>query len=620
MGQNAEQEKAAALDSMAEVVVCQDAEMRVIWANGVATTSAGLSLAQLAGRHCYEVWHDRDEPCVDCPVVVARETGLPQEAEMTTPDGREWLIRGYPIRDTDDRVRSIIVLSLDITERKQTERALERERNLLRTLIDSIPDNIFAKDPQGRFLLNNATSMRLLGATSQEELLGKTDFDFMPAERAARYSAIEQEILHSGKSIAEQEVFYPDRETRQWTSNTWVPLRNGDGQVFGFVGIGRDITKQKQTQETLLKASRMEAAATLAGGTAQNINNLMTAVLGYAELLQMDLADQPEALEVLATIASSARQASELAQQMLAYAQIGHYWPKTMNLNDAVRSVLHEQERAIPPSIYLGLALAPDLWEVEADQAQMSQVVLSLFTNAMEAIQDSGRIKIDTCNVVLSEGDVAGLAPGPYICLAVRDTGCGMSQEVQARVFEPFFTTKFTGRGMGLPAVYGIVRHHGGQISVDSQEGVGTTFRVHLPAIQADARPATEPLAPARVTQMVLLIEGEESMLKIMQRMVKQLGYQVLTAHSAQRAVEVARVPERQIDLAVLNIDLPGTNSRESVSRLVETQPQIKVIIYSSYNLDEAAQTLLDAGAIAFLRMPFGMDVLREALRKALAD
>jgi PAS domain S-box-containing protein len=626
--QNGEQEKAAALDSIAEIVVCQDAEMRVMWANSVAGESVGLSPEELVGRHCYEVWHQRDEPCVDCPVVSARETGLPQEAEVTTPEGREWLIRGYPIQDADGKLKSIVELALDITERKQMEQTLTRERNLLRTLIDSLPDNIYAKDPEGRFLLNNATSMRLLGATRQGELLGKTDFDFMPADRAARYLAIEQEFLRSGQPIAEQEVFYPDRKERRWVSSSSVPLRNGDGKVFGFVGIGRDITRQKQMQQALLKASRMEAAATLAGGNAQNVNNLMTAVLGYAELLQMDLADHPEALDVLATIGDAARQASELAQQMLAYAQIGHHWPRVINLNDSIQSVLRAQERSVPSSIHVEPELAPDLWDVEADQAQMGQAILYLFTNALEAIQASGRITIATCNVGLSRGNIAGLAPGPYVCLSVQDTGCGMSQEVQDRIFEPFFTTKFPGRGMGLAAAYGIVKHHGGHISVESREGHGATFTVHLPAVYADAeadvRPSTAP-TPERAEDAgaspatVLLVEEDESVLRVTQRMVEQLGYQVLVAHDGERALEIARALDRQIDLVLLDLDMPGVNSQEMLSTLVQAQPQVKVILYSAYDPDEAVQALLDAGAHAFVHMPFGMEVIETALRRALA-
>jgi PAS domain S-box-containing protein len=626
--QNGELEKATALDSITEIVVCQDAEMRVLWANSVAGESVGLSPEELVGRRCYEVWHQRDEPCADCPVVSARETGLPQEAEITTPDGREWLIRGYPIRDTDGNIKSIIELALDISERKQIEQALTRERNLLRTLIDSLPDNIYAKDPEGRFLLNNATSMRLLGATSQEELLGKTDFDFMPADRAARYRAIEQAFLRSGQSIAEQEVFYPDRKERQWISTSSIPLRNDDGKVFGFVGIGRDISRQKQMQQALLKASRMEAAATLAGGNAQNVNNLMTAVLGYAELLQLDLADRPEALKVLATIADSARQASELAQQMLAYAQVSHHWPRTINLNDTVQNVLRAQERSIPSSVQVDLELAPDLWDVEADQTQMSQAILYLFTNALEAIQDSGRVTIATKNASLARGEIAGLAPGPYVRLSVQDTGCGMSQEVRDRIFEPFFTTKFPGRGMGLAAAHGTVTLHGGHISVESQEGHGATFTVHLPAVQApaeaDAYPLTTSPTPKRAEETepgpatVLLIEEDELVLRVTQRMVEQLGYRVLVAHGEKPAVETVRALGRQIDLVLLDLDMPGLSGQEMLSTLIQARPQVRVILYSAYDPDKAVQALLDAGAHAFVRMPFGMEAIETALGEAL--
>jgi signal transduction histidine kinase len=221
----------------------------------------------------------------------------------------------------------------------------------------------------------------------------------------------------------------------------------------------------------------------------------MVGVLGYAEMLKEGLLDDPDALSLLETISQSAQQAGELAQQMLAFARGGKYQPRVMSPNDAIRGVLYAQESLLPARVTVTVDTAPDLWNIEADAAQISQVLLNVLTNAVEAIEDEGHITIITRNVVVEVRLDEETGPGPYVCLVVQDTGHGMSAEVQAKIFEPFFSTKFQGRGLGLAAVYGIVRNHGGHIGVDSQAGRGTTVEIHLPAI----RPG--PLSPATPTE-----------------------------------------------------------------------------------------------------------------------
>jgi signal transduction histidine kinase len=218
----------------------------------------------------------------------------------------------------------------------------------------------------------------------------------------------------------------------------------------------------------------------------------MTAAMGYTELVQYRLKDQPDLFKMLTTIAQSTQQAGDLAQQMLAFAQGGKYQPQPLNLNNTVREVLDLQERTLPAGIQIEPDLAPDLHAVEADPTQMSQIVLNLLTNAVEAIEDEGKITIVTKQVTVDKNcdkTLPNLAEGQYICLLMTDTGHGMNSETLTRVFEPFFTTKFQGRGMGLAATYGIVENHHGHIAFTSQPGEGTTCRVYLPAIQ----PKTDP-------------------------------------------------------------------------------------------------------------------------------
>ena len=226
---------------------------------------------------------------------------------------------------------------------------------------------------------------------------------------------------------------------------------------------------------------------TLAGGIAHKVNNLMASVLGYAEILKADVGAQPDSQEMLGFISEAAQETSQLARQMLAFARGGRYRPHAIDLNDTIQGVLRARQSTIRSQIKVTLDTGPGLWNIEADAAQMNEVVLNLLANAVEAIDESGEITIRTENCVLTRENDWELAPGAYVCLRVQDTGCGMSEEIQARIFEPFFTTKFQGRGMGLAAVYGIVENHGGSISVQSQPGQGSTFEVWLPARRTGA-------------------------------------------------------------------------------------------------------------------------------------
>jgi signal transduction histidine kinase len=291
------------------------------------------------------------------------------------------------------------------------------------------------------------------------------------------------ETLKTGETHTEIVPYPSADDPAGWIELSAFPVKDEQGHVTSVIEYIKDITKRVRAEESMRQASRLEATATLAGGIAHDLNNLMTSVLGNAEMLKMDLAGQGDALEMLSPISESARQAARLAQQMLAFARGGKYRSRTVNLNEIVQQVAYTQEHTLPARTSMVLEANPELWDTEADPTQMGEVVLNLFTNAVEAIEGSGRITITTSNHVLDEGDLADLGPGRYVCLAVRDTGHGMSQEVQARIFEPFYTTKFQGRGMGLAAVYGIVENHGGHISVQSEEGQGATFEVYLPAI-----------------------------------------------------------------------------------------------------------------------------------------
>lgn len=405
--------------------------------------------------------------------------------EVIRADGQKRVLNiTTSVLQTSDGTTHVLGLMDDVTEQQRAKVALQESEERFRTLINSMDDVVYTLDRQQRHVGVFGKWVKKQGLTP-EYFLDRTAREIMGPENAAVHEAANRRALAGENVIYEWSMPTPSGTNYYQTSVS--PLRDSQDEIVGVVGVGRDITANKRAEEAMLRASRLETAATLAGGIAHKINNLMTAAMGYAELVQQQLNDRPDLFKMLATISQSAQQAGDLAQQMLAFAHKGKYLPQPLNLNNTVREVLDLQQRTLPAGIQIEPDLAPDLWTVEADPTQMSQIVLNLLTNAVEAIEDEGKITIVTKQVTVDENldeSLPNLAFGQYVCLSMTDSGHGMSPETLARVFEPFFTTKFQGRGMGLAATFGIVENHGGHISLTSQPGEGTTCKVYLPAIQ----------------------------------------------------------------------------------------------------------------------------------------
>ena len=531
-------------------------------------------------------------------------------------------------------------LETEIADRMRAEESLRRSETKYRTLFNYIADPVFIYDQENLQILDcNQTVLDRYGYTL-DELRRMTPDQLQPRDEG---EGGQEDVSHRGDA-------WPHYYTHVTKDKDRFPveIHRAEFEYEGrkaWLSVARDITERVRAEEAMLEASRLEATATLAGGIAHDFNNLMTGVLGNAELLEMELtgaagvSGHPNPVDMLGVISESARKASRLAQQLLAYAQGGKYQPRAMNLNGIVGEVvrLWREEMTLPAGVQIVCRADPSLRDVEADATQMSEVVLNLLTNAVEAVENGGSITVTTRNIDVGAVAIADLDPGPYVCLSVRDTGRGMSARVRDRAFEPFFTTKFQGRGMGLAAAYGIVRNHGGQILVRSEEGQGATFEVYLPALRADAGTAETPSMPEIVAEAfegvptvvaertpvasprtILIIEDDELVSRLALRMVTRFGHCPLVARDGLEAVKIARTYDGEIHLALLDMGLPIMSGEEAYPLLMEARPGLKVIIYSGYRLDASAQALLDAGASTFIQKPFRMHVLEQAIRQAL--
>jgi len=401
-----------------------------------------------------------------------------------------------------------------------------------------------------------------------------------------------------------------------------------------LAGTMTDITEKKQAEEALRRveeqlrqAQKMEAVGKLAGGISHDFNNLLTAIMGYCELVYHRLSPSDPSRSEIAEINKAADRAASLTRQLLAFSRQQVLQPKVLNLNSVVVEMEKMLRRLITENIEFTTELAPDLGYVRVDPNQIEQILMNLIVNARDAMPQGGKLTISTANVDLDEAYARRhltVVPGPYLALSVSDTGVGISEEVKSRLFEPFFTTKERGKGtgLGLSTVYGIVRQSGGDIAVSSKLGAGTTFRILLPRVQ-DV-PETAPV-PAPISQLpggnetVLVVEDEESLRQMMGLVLREQGYSVLEASNGEEAL---RVVEKQnangIDILLTDVLMPRMGGKELADHLRKRWPRAKVLYASGYTENAIDPNgVLEAG-VAFLAKPFTLTRLTGKVREVL--
>jgi signal transduction histidine kinase len=390
-------------------------------------------------------------------------------------------------------------------------------------------------------------------------------------------------------------------------------------RALADAGVRRE---RVQLQRDLAQAQKLEAIGRLAGGVAHDFNNVLTAILGSSELLLLDTPAGATTREEVEIIRDAALRAQELIRQLLAFSARQVLQPAVVDLNDLIKNLGRMLRRLIGEDLMLEIELAQDLGAVRVDAGQVEQVLVNLAVNARDAMPDGGRLSIRTANVALT--DAGELPDGRYVLIEVSDTGIGMDEDTVARVFEPFFTTKERGKGtgLGLATVYGIVRQSGGQINVSSAPGTGTTFRIHLPRVDAPvdaARVATPVTAPAAGTETILVAEDEQMVRVLIRKVLEQAGYTVLLGDGGAEALQLAERHTGRIHLLVTDVVMPGMNGPELARRLLERRPETKVLFLSGYADDAVERHGVLAPGTAFMQKPFSPSALAARVREVLA-
>jgi PAS domain S-box-containing protein len=580
--------------------------------------------------------------------------------QLWTPDGKQMLApqdrpmlrvtRGEAVRDLELRVRRpdqgwerIVSFSgamvetadgerlahlsvYDLTDQRKAEETSRQAAQQFQDVIDACPELVFVKDVDGRYITVNRTFERAVGM-GRADVRGKKDHDFFRRDQADIFRENDRRVAETGAPLQLEESLNLEDGTHVYLSNKF-PLLDSAGKVYAVCGIVTDITGRKESEERLRQAQKLESIGLLAGGVAHDFNNLLIGVVGNASLIKETLGADHPASELVTGILETGEQLAHLTRQMLAYAGKGRFVLEALDLSTMVREMSELLRPSIPKKVALHFDLEKSLPAIEADRGQAQQILMNLVINAGEAIGNrDGLITLRTESRVVdspyirTHPDAAGLSLGEYVVLEVSDTGCGMDDTIKAKIFDPFFSTKFTGRGLGLAAVAGIVRSHKGAIVVSSQPGKGSTFNVLLPAIARSAK--GQPAEGAHVAEedsgVVLIIDDEPIVRRMARMALERSGYSVLVAHDGPTAIDIFKRHPGKIGLAVLDLSMPGMSGEEILPELRKIRPEVKVLVSSGYSEAEAMAMFQGQQVYGFIQKPYTADRIADMVKRTLS-
>jgi len=509
-------------------------------------------------------------------------------------------------------------------------RQLQDSETLYRTLFEQLPDGVVLWSLPDLKPLQFNTTAHLLHGYTREEFSQLSIVDLDADLDQARIQAMTDELRKEKTLRFESRLRTKTGEHRSIYISLQLVEISGQAMILA---IQRDITELKQAEteriqleKQLLHAQKLESLGVLAGGIAHDFNNILMAILGNAEMALLRINRESPAVENLHRIEQAAARAAELARQMLAYSGKGKFVVENLDMNCLLEEMLHMLKVSISKKAVLRFNLHQPLPSVEADATQIRQIIMNLVINASEAIGDkSGFISVTTGCMECDQGYLKDvwldetLAPGRYVYLEISDTGCGMDKDTLAKLFDPFFTTKFTGRGLGMAAVQGIVRGHKGAIKVYSEAGKGTSFKVLFPATgrPADTAAACSVSNSWQGSGTVLLVDDEEDVLRIGSEMLSMLGFAVVAAGDGREALEIFRnTPD--IAVVILDLTMPHMDGEQCYRELRQLKPEVKVIVSSGYNEQEVTQKFMGKGLAGFVQKPYRLSVLQEVLRNAV--
>jgi len=616
------------IDHIPGGIYVRDTANRFVLANEVQAQNLGVaSPADLLGKTDADFFSAEQAArfAADDRGVFAGQPLLNLEQSTHHPTGKQcvMLVSKVPLKDAAGKVIALIGIAHDITERKRMEESHAR----LATAIEQAAETVVITDTKGTILYANPAFEKNSGYTRAEALgqnprvlkSGKHDAGFY---REMWATLLRGEVWSGHFTNRRKDGTLFEEEA------TISPIRDADGTIINYVAVKRDVTKEVELETQVRQSQKMEAIGTLAGGIAHDFNNMLAAIFGYAHLLQQDTEGNPLAQESVEEILKSANRAKELVQQILTFSRQRESSRQVIRLDSIIKEAMKFLRASLPANLKIDMQLAATAPAVLADATQIYQVTMNLATNALHAME--GRNGQLTVTLEPFQPDAVflhthpQLRPVQYARLTIADTGCGMDAKTLERIYEPFFTTKPIGKGtgLGLSVVHGIMKSHEGVITVESQVGQGTTFRLYFPAqIQAEAVAVDAGTAGRHAHgngQRILFLDDEVALTSVVQKMLRRLDYQVTTSNSGGEVIRLVRANPAQFDLVITDLTMPEINGLEVARQLHAIRPELPVILMSGYSVSVVADSLRDAGICELLQKPVSLSALTEVVQRVL--
>jgi two-component system, cell cycle sensor histidine kinase and response regulator CckA len=539
--------------------------------------------------------------------------------EVTCKDGGQKTIQFMGVKLRADEY---LMTYEDITGRMRAERALRDSEEKYRTLFENSIDAVYMTTRDGILIDANRAFLDLFGFSREEA----RNMEILRMYTDAADRKHFQETIERKKSVKDHEISFRKKDgTIIECLLTSTVRRDKNDAILGYHGIIRDVTEHKQLQRQLIQAQKMEAVGTLAGGIAHDFNNLLQAILGYTDLLLLRKKPEDPDRQKLEIVRQAARDGADLVSRILTFSMKAEFKARPTDLNREIRRVEKLLLRTVPKMIKIDLVLADDVWIIDADPAQIEQVLLNLTVNAQHAMPDGGRLLIETSNVSLGDDYVRThlkAKPGKYVLLTVSDSGVGMKPDIVDRIFEPFFTTKASGQGtgLGLAIVHGIVSQHGGYIRCYSEPSLGTSFKIYFPVSSAQSvlDLAVTREMPAFGTETILLVDDDDRIRDLALQMIEMGGYKVLAASSGEEALKMYAAHRGEVDLVILDLIMPGMGGKRCLEELLRIDPDSRVLIASGYSSNGLTINETGSGARGFVRKPYDAKDILISIRKVL--
>lgn len=569
----------------------------------------------------------------DEKAIAAGRPSINEESVTFVDDGRNVLLETIktPIYDSDGSLIGVLGVGRDITERKRTEEALQNYTFLMREMGKAAKIGGWEFEVEtGRGTWTEEVA-RIHEVDPEQATNAELGINFYTDEsKKLIIKAIQDAIEFQKPYVLELELITA-KGNYKWIRTIGYPFVENN-KVVKVRGSFQDITERKKADEEreklqiqLTQAQKMESVGRLAGGVAHDFNNMLGVIQGYSEMILEETAENESIHSALLEIQKATQRSVDLTRQLLAFARKQTVAPKVLNLNDTVEGMLTMLRRLIGEDIELVWLPGKKLGLIKMDPSQVDQIMANLCVNARDAINDTGRVTVETCNVVLDEtyqAQHANIQPGNYVQLAVSDNGCGMDEETRERLFEPFFTTKEQGKGtgLGLASIYGIVKQNNGFINIYSEPNLGTTFKIYLPMYETEVEQPHQKVQLSTVggNETILLVEDELAILTMTTRMLERLGYNVLTANTAAAAINLAQNYSDKIHLLITDVIMPEMNGRTLADQLLLTYPTLKSLFMSGYTSNIIAQHGVLAEGVFFIQKPFTKQDLAIKVREAL--